>query len=95
MSCIYEPFNGWVVVQRDEVEKQAGAIEIPQNARQVKDSGTVIATSPEAESDFGLVVGSRVIFPVYAGNQRIVEEDGVQREYLFIKCTELMAKLRG
>lgn len=94
-ECPYEAFNGWIVVNRDTPKKYEGTIEIPGMARVVKNSGTVIETSDDARTAYGLEVGSRVLFPLHAGVQQHVRLDGEDREFLFLKCDELIGKLKG
>lgn len=79
---IFSPLNGWITIERDEVEQKAGDIFLPDQAKAVVTTGTVLHAAP----DVTLVTpGDRVFWPPYAGEEiatPLKNEDG-SRHMLF------------
>lgn len=88
--CPYEPWNGYIVVVRDDPVTKVGNIEIPEHHRVMEGTGTVMAVAPEVEN---LEVGDRVLFPKFAGTQQIDEVGEEKIEWLFLYPREVLAKI--
>jgi chaperonin GroES len=87
--------NRLIVRRRDEDEKTAGGIIIPDSAKEKPHQGDVIAVGPGRRDDSGNMIamevakGARILFSKYAGTE--VNIDG--EEHLIISEDDVLAIL--
>ena len=87
--------NRLIVRRRDEDEKTAGGIIIPDSAKEKPHQGDVIAVGPGRRDDSGNMIamevakGARILFSKYAGTE--VDIDG--EEHLIISEDDVLAIL--
>jgi chaperonin GroES len=93
-----KPLNDRILVKRrDEDQKSAGGILIPDNAREKPQQGDVMAAGPGAQLDNGDVrpmavkTGDRVLFGKYSGSE--VKLDG--EEYVIMREEDVLAVVEG
>ena len=88
------PLHDRIIVQRlEESEQRAGAIIIPDSAKEKPQQGTVLAAGLGRSNDDGervpldVKVGDTILFGKYAGQE--IKLDGV--EYLIMKEEDVLA----
>jgi chaperonin GroES len=93
-----KPLNDRILVKRrDEDEKTAGGILVPDSAKEKPQQGDVVAVGPGARLDNGDVrpmavqAGDRVLFGKYAGSE--VKVDG--EEYVIMREEDVLAVVEG
>ncbi len=70
-----KPLNDRVIVKRrEEKEKTAGGIYIPDSAKEKPQSGDVVAVGPQCKT---VKTGDSVLFAKYAGNEFSVDGDAL------------------
>lgn len=61
-----DPIGNLMIVRDDEVDRELeSGLSLPENARVVIETGTVVRTGPECHPDYG--VGTRIVFRPGAG----------------------------
>jgi chaperonin GroES len=92
----FRPLHNRMVVKRIEAEqKTAGAIIIPDTAKEKPQQGEVIAVGPGGRDETGKLIpidlqtGARVLFGKWSGTE--VKIDGI--EYLIMKESDVMGVL--
>lgn len=86
-----EPIGTKIVVQVEEVAtKTASGIIIPDAAKEKPSIGEIKFLNDETKEDFGVDVGTKVVFGKYAGTE--LELDG--QKYLIVEMDELFGILR-
>ncbi len=94
----FRPLHDRVVVRRiTPLEKTAGGIIIPDNAKDKPAEGEIIAAGPGARNELGTIVplevktGDRVLFGKWSGTE--VKIDG--EELLIMKESDLLGVIEG
>ncbi len=98
MPRTFQPVGDRVVIKpiEGQEQKSAGGIYIPDTAKEKPQEGEVVAVGPGRMTDDGkrlaieVKVGDRVVYSKYSGTE--FKEDG--KEYLFIRETDILAKLK-
>jgi chaperonin GroES len=92
------PLNDRILVKRrEEEQKTAGGILIPDNAKEKPQQGDVIAVGPGARLENGDVramavkAGDRILFGKYAGSEVKVDGD----EYIIMREEDVLAVVEG
>ena len=86
--------NRLIVRRRDEDEKTAGGIIIPDSAKEKPHQGDVIAVGPGRRDDSGNMIamevakGARILFSKYAGTEVKLQSDD---EVLILKQSDILA----
>jgi chaperonin GroES len=93
-----KPLNDRILVKRrEEEDKSAGGILIPDSAKEKPQQGDVVAVGPGARLDNGdlrpmaVSAGDRVLFGKYAGSE--VKLDG--EEYVIMREEDVLAVVEG
>ncbi len=90
-----KPLGDRVIIDpiKDETEKSAGGIHIPDTAKEKPQKGKVVAAGPGRTTDEGKVIpmpvkaGDIVIYSKYAGTE--YKQDG--KEYLIVREADVLA----
>jgi chaperonin GroES len=92
------PLNDRILVKRrEEEQKTAGGILIPDNAKEKPQQGDVIAVGPGARLENGDVramavkAGDRILFGKYAGSEVKVDGD----DYIIMREEDVLAVVEG
>jgi chaperonin GroES len=92
------PLNDRILVKRrEEEQKTAGGILIPDNAKEKPQQGDVIAVGPGARLENGDVramavkTGDRILFGKYAGSEVKVDGD----DYIIMREEDVLAVVEG
>jgi chaperonin GroES len=93
-----KPLNDRILVKRrEEEQKSAGGILIPDSAREKPQQGDVVAVGPGGRLDNGdlramaVKAGDRILFGKYAGSE--VKVDG--EEYVIMREEDVLAVVEG
>jgi len=86
-----EPIGSKIVVQVEEVaNKTASGILIPDAAKEKPSVGEIKFVNEMTKEDFGVDVGTKVVFGKYAGTELELDKE----KYLIIEMDELFGILR-
>lgn len=84
-----QPLDDRVLVEPIEEEEKAGAIIIPDTAKEKPSLGNVIAVGTDKEIKELVKVGDKIIFGKYAGEE--IKIDG--KKHLLIPRSDILAKV--
>ena len=86
-----EPIGSKVVVQVEEAAtKTASGIIIPDAAKEKPSIGVIKFLNGETKEDFGVDIGTKVVFGKYAGTELELDNE----KYLIVEMDELFGILR-
>lgn len=72
----FNPLGSRVAVKVEEAQKTtASGIIIPDSSKETPSVGEIVAINDMTKEDFGVDIGTRVVFPKYSGTEIEIEKE--------------------